>query len=423
MGNVRETHRAATKSVRSWVELLASIHRRLYLEKKNNNGPHTQSLISFNNSHKNNPLFRCFFVFFPRHKFCFLLFLWHGCGEGSSRLHYDNSTDKIRKTYKTKWFNKCQRGKTETRATCSPRMKSCWTCLWHSSSLRSIGWRWTANPVKGSLFLWFDGPGAEEILSLLSSLDVVKEPRASVMWSTGPERKKNTNRNIFKNRIKSVANWRRPSLRSSFSFRLEFFFFFFWLFSGRGLQPNWELTLATIVKLWTWRLAKKKEKERRAKRCANVTRSYRLVGTKVVVPQGPHPRFYSPTFQHFSSLFFHQLLVVFCPGSGPVRVPINAKENRVKRAGLERWRFPAKVIKLNIAHWRGDSWRFVWIKKKTGKGRISIAFFLFNLSNRIFINMGGPAITMMIMLIFQGCILFFSFSPTSSSKRRRTVLK
>lgn len=38
MGNVRETHRAATKSVRSWVELLASIHRRLYLEKKTTMG-------------------------------------------------------------------------------------------------------------------------------------------------------------------------------------------------------------------------------------------------------------------------------------------------------------------------------------------------------------------------------------------------
>lgn len=347
------------------------------------------------------------FFFFPRHKFCFLLFLWHGCGEGSSRLHYDNSTDKIRKTYKTKWFNKCQRGKTETRATCSPRMKSCWTCLWHSSSLRSIGWRWTANPVKGSLFLWFDGPGAEGILSLLSSLDVVNEPRASVMWSTGPERKKQTKQTATFLKIES-SQW---LIDGDLPFVLLF------LFSTRifFLAFLWSRT-PTQMRIWPWpRLwscelegwQKKKEKERRAKRCANVTRSYRLVRTKVVVPQGPHPRFYSPPFQHFSSLFFHQLLVVFCPGSGPVRVPINAKENRVKRAGLERWRFPAKVIKLNIAHWRGDSWRFVWIKKKTGKGRISIAFFLFNLSNRIFINMGGPAITMMIMLIFQGCILFF----------------
>jgi hypothetical protein len=186
----RERDSPCSYKKRSVVSWIARFNPSPSLFGKNNNGPHTQSLISFNNSHNNNPLFRCFF-FFPRHKFCFLLFLWHGCGEGSSRFDYYKSTDKIRKNYKTKWFNKCQRGKTETRATCSPRMKSCWTCLWHSSSLRSIGWRWTANPVKGSLFLWFDGPGAEGILSLLSSLDVVNEPRASVMWSTGPERKKN----------------------------------------------------------------------------------------------------------------------------------------------------------------------------------------------------------------------------------------
>ena len=147
-------------------------------------------------------------------------------------------------------------------------MKSCWMCLWHNSCLR---WTcWIVKPVNGSGRLGKASLCGSRVVSPDSPLAVVKEPRASVMWSTGPGKQKekimrsNLNRRSTSSSTSSELKTKRvrmcvkrPGHKPDLPFiSLTWFSFFCFLLDLAGV------TLATIVNL------KVKERKRDAKvRC------------------------------------------------------------------------------------------------------------------------------------------------------------